>query len=106
MWPDFTQEEKREFVSLLIARIEVRSSEGKSDGRKNARVVELKVKLHLPELLGGGQDGESAAGRLVGKRPSFTLEAKVRLAAASLTLASSVKEGRLPTRRPAALSPS
>lgn len=81
LWPDFTQEEKREFVSLLIARIEVRSSEGKSDGRRNARVVELKVKLHLPELLGGGQEGESAAGRLGRGRRSFTLDARVQLAA-------------------------
>jgi hypothetical protein len=81
LWPDFTQEEKREFVSLLIARVEVRSAEGHSDGRSRARSVELKVKLHLPELLGGDQGGESAAGRLGGRRPSFTLGATVQLAA-------------------------
>ena len=82
LWPDFTQEEKREFVSLIVSRVAVHSAEGKTDdGRKNARLVELKVKLHLPELLGGGVDAESAARRLGGRRPSFTLNATVQLAA-------------------------
>ncbi len=80
LWPDFTQEEKREFVSLMVARVEVHSDKGKTEGRESARLVELKVKLHLPELLGGGADAESTARRLGGRRPSFTLNATVALA--------------------------
>jgi len=80
LWPDFTQEEKREFVGLMVARIDVHSGKGKTEGSENARLVELKVKLHLPELLGGGADAESTARRLCGRRPSFTLDATVALA--------------------------
>ena len=81
LWPDFTQEEKREFVGLMVARIDVHSGKGETEGSENARLVELKVKLHLPELLGGGADAESTARRLGGQRPSFTLDATVALAA-------------------------
>ena len=80
LWPHFAQEEKREFVSLMVARVEVHSAKGKTEGRENGRLVELRVKLHLPELLGGGADAESTARRLGGRRPSITINATVALA--------------------------
>ena len=79
LWPAFSSEEKREFVKLMIARIEVRSGEGQTDGRRDPRLIDLKIKLHLPALLEGAQD--SIGSRRVRKGSRFVVDATVKLAA-------------------------
>jgi len=56
LWDSLTPTEKRELVHLAIARIEIRIGRRESSitDHTETRMLQLRVKLHLPELLAAG----------------------------------------------------
>jgi hypothetical protein len=72
VWDRMTNDERRELVRLLVARVEVRVPAKESANQKLAeRVLQLRIKLHLPELLAGSS---SAA-----RKKLFAVDAAVQL---------------------------
>lgn len=60
MWERMSNEEKRELVALLIARVEVHApAKYATTASSRRRALQLRIKLHLPELLSA--EGTSAA---------------------------------------------